>query len=268
MNIKIMLFAACTMGCVAGCYHSQEVNIFLQRPRAPVNGLEYRVLPPDVLQITSRHIPEINNITHQLRPDGKINLPLLGEIDVAKKTPKEIEDLITNAAKEYYEQVDATVNVVAYLSQKYFVFGEVARGGPEQWTGHDTLLDALAKAQPTFLAWPERIIIVRGDEPQEGGREVSPEDAKKAKKTGVQPAQPDNPRNRVTVNLMAMVKKGDMTNNILLRPNDVIYVQPNPLASIGLALQSLLYPIRPAMETVASPYYLKNYTQNNSGGSH
>jgi len=52
---------------------------------------------------------------------------------------------------------------------------------------------------------------------------------------------------------MAMVEKGDMANNILLRPNDIIYVQPNPFAKVGLWIQNLLFPIRPAVQTITTP---------------
>lgn len=251
-NTSIAVALAAALLSLGGCYNAQEVNAFLQKPRSPISGVEYRVLPPDVLTITSRRIPEITGVTQQVRPDGKIALPLVGEIDVVNKTPAEIEQLIMDAAKEYYEQVDATVTVSGYNSQKYYVFGEVARPGGEPWTGHDTLLDALAKAQPSFLAWPERIVVVRGDTPQEGGREVL-NNPKKYKDSGKMPADPDNPRKRMVINMMAMVDTGDLTNNILLKPNDVIYVQPNPLAKVGLAVQSLLFPIRPLQETVRSP---------------
>jgi len=49
------------------------------------------------------------------------------------------------------------------------------------------------------------------------------------------------------------VQTGDLSNNILLKPNDVIYVRPHPLAAIGLAVQSLLFPIRPVAETIVTP---------------
>ena len=50
-----------------------------------------------------------------------------------------------------------------------------------------------------------------------------------------------------------MVESGDMSNNILLQPGDVIYVQPSPLAKVGLMIQNLLLPIRPAAEAVSAP---------------
>ena len=56
------------------------------------------------------------------------------------------------------------------------------------------------------------------------------------------------------INLMAMVRNGDLTNNILLKPNDVIYVQPNPLAALGEGIQMVLFPVRPAMDAASVPY--------------
>ncbi len=249
-GLAVCLFTAWLGGC---SYNAQDVVKFLQTPRSPISGTEYRVLPPDMLHITSQHVPEIKDTTERVRPDGKINLPLLGEIDVVRRTPKEIEEEIKKAAGKYYSEVDATVQVVGYNSQSFYTFGEVNRPGPTPWTGHDTLLDALARAQPTTLAWPERIIVVRPLTPQEGGFEFP--QTPHYKKKGVRPESMETPFKKMTINMMAMVESGDMGNNILLMPNDVIYVQPNPMAKIGLAVQNMLFPLRPAAETVGMPGY-------------
>ena len=144
-NIAIAVLTGATACCVlTGCYDPNEIKDFLLKPRAPVSGTEYRVLPPDVITITSRQVPEIASVTQRIRPDGKINLPLLGEVYVANMTPREIEETLKKKASKYYEQVDATVTVSAYLSQAFYVFGQVNRQGPQPWTGRDTLLDALA----------------------------------------------------------------------------------------------------------------------------
>jgi protein involved in polysaccharide export with SLBB domain len=257
-----VVLATVASALAGGCYDAKELNAFLQKPRAPVSAVEYRVLPPDVISITSRHVTEIANVTQQIRPDGRVNLPLLGEIDIAGKTPKEIEDLVKDKAKAFYEegQVDATVTVTSYSSQRIFVFGQVTTPGPLPWTGRDTLLDVLAKAQPTFLAWPERIIIIRGDEPQTGGAEVQmvKSGEKEFHKTGIRPERVDSPRHTMIVNLNAMIVDGDYSNNILLRPNDVVNVQPNPFAAVGLALQSILFPVRPVLEAVRTPAEVQN----------
>ena len=241
-----------------GCtYDRKEVKAFLIKPRRQVSGVEYRVYPPDVITISSLHVPEISNKSQRLRPDGKINLPLLGELYITGMTPAEIEKTLKTAASEYYEQVDATVQVTGYNSQKFYVFGQVGGQGPRPWTGRDTLLDVLATARPNTLAWPERIIVTRAPQPQVGGRATTKPSTKgkwKYKLKGIRyPESKDNPPKKITINLMAMIKSGDLSNNILLMPNDVVYVQPNPLAKVGLAIQNLLFPVRPAMQAAATP---------------
>ncbi len=251
MNTRTGSFRIVGLGCVltcfglTGCYNADEVNAFLIKPRSPVSGAEYRVYPPDVISISSTHVSEINGMMQQVRPDGKINLPLLGEIMVAGKTPGEIEKDITKAASNYYEQVDATVQIAGYNSQRFYVFGQVSGPGPMPWTGRDTLLDVLAKAQPTSLAWPERIIVVRAAKPTVGGYATTQPSGQYCI-TGVHPPDKDKPRYKMTINLMAMVQSGDLANNILLKPNDIIYVQPNPFAKVALAIEQIFSPIRAA----------------------
>ncbi len=241
------------MGALAGgCYDYQEVEKFLLEPHQRAAAVEYRILPPDVLLIVSQQIPEIDGVRQTVRPDGKINLPLIGEVDVCEKTPKQVEQEINRIARKFYGEVDATVQVAGYNSQKYYVFGQVKRPGPVPWTGHDTLLDALALAQPNFLAAPSRIIVVRGSTPQVGGQQGR-KWSFRYRRSGVHPSPEDNPPKKMTINLWAMIKTGDMTNNILLMPNDTIYVRPHGLAAVGLAIQSLLLPIRPATETIQTP---------------
>jgi len=198
-------------------------------------------------------VVEINGVSQQVRPDGKINLPLLGEIYVAGLTPREIEASVVKAASKHYQAPDCTVLVRAYHSQRFYIFGQVARPGVVPWTGHDTLLDALARAQPTSLAWPERILLIRGSTPTEGGYATTQPSGDYAY-SGVRPPEKGHPRRRLVVNLRAMIEHGDLSNNVLLMPNDIVYVPANPLAQIGLALQNLLFPIRPAAETVRTPF--------------
>lgn len=232
---------------LGGCYDSKQLNAFLTKPRSPVSGVDYRICPPDVLYITSLHVQEINALSQQVRPDGKINLPLVGEVFVAGMTPREVEAALASLARQYYSKVSVTVEVQSYNSRKYFVFGQVSRPGPLPWTGHDTLLDALAMSQPNPLAWPERIIIVRGDDPKSGGHATTrPYKDGSYSISGVRAETPDRPRYQLVVNMQAMVESGDMSNNVLLMPDDIVYVQPNPLAKLGLALEQVLFPMRAA----------------------
>ncbi len=230
---------------LTGCravYEESEVIAFLQEPRSPVSGTEYRVLPPDELHISSLHVMEIEDKTVQIRPDGKINLPLLGEVYVANMTPAQIEATLKDLAQPYYEQVDATVTIEAYRSQKYYVMGQVFSSGPRIWTGGDTLLDALALSIPNNLAWEERIMVIRSTPPDRGGFRVL-KTKLDYRNSGIHPPSDDKPRYLMRVNLMAMIKHGDMSKNVLLKPGDIVYVPPTPLARIGLAIGELIYPI-------------------------
>jgi polysaccharide biosynthesis/export protein len=234
-----------------GCYDPKSVDKFLQEPRRPVSVVEYRVYPPDTLLIDSENIEEFRQddagrrgLVILVKPDGKINVPLMGEIFVAGKSLKEIEKDILRAASEYYSEASVNVDVIGYNSQRYYIFGHVANPGPRPWTGHDSLLNALGSAQPTDSAWKERILVIRGDSPQEGGRQR--DSSWQYITAGYTPERKGRPQKQLVVNLYAMMQYGDLSNNILLMPNDVIYVQPNPFARVGIAIQQVLFPFQQA----------------------
>ena len=289
----VCLVAVCATLSTVGCGPAAKspLQAFLQDRPKPVSGVPYRVLPPDVITVRSTYVPEIDGSMQQVRPDGIVNLPLVGEIDVVGEnrtglTPVEIEKRIATMAEKYYERTDATVQVTGYNSQKVYVFGQVGRPGPQPWTGANTVLDVLANSQPNDMAWPEKIILVRGKTPRRGGYLIDVDDLKKAAEQAPEagsadaenapPVVPkaekeaDDP-DAVTplpkqmeakvlrVNLTKMYEKGDLSKNVYLQPDDMIYVPPTPLAEIGLALQQLLFPIRPAASAVQLPASAARY---------
>ncbi len=193
-----------------------------QRPR------EYRIEPPDVILITSKRVREIDGHTEIVRPDGRITLPLLGSIEIAGKTPESISAELQSMAREYYEDADVTLRVTGYNSKKIFVFGEVSVPGAVPWRGTNTVLRTLAVTQPTRLADPSKIQILR---PNKDGKLVK----------------------RMTIDLNRMVQQGIIERDAVLQDGDIIYVPPTPLAAMGFAAQQLLLPIQPAAATVAGP---------------
>jgi polysaccharide export outer membrane protein len=255
-----LVLCACGALQIVGCSQKSDIDrlqVFLSQQRPPISGVEYRVLPPDVLSFRSAYVPEINSIKQQIRPDGNVTLPLVGDIFVADCTLQEIAEKVAWAARRYYNRVRLTVYVEQYNSQKIYVWGEVSRPGPLPWTGSDTLLDVLAKVQPTRLAWPEKIKVIRAKQPTKGGY-VPPS------KEQLQNSQTQNKfgAEHLTINLLAMIKSGDMSHNVLLRPDDVIYVPPNPFAEVGLAVQTILLPLQPVVKTVQVPGDIDDATDN------
>ena len=231
---------------LAGCSQQSEdpsqLQAFVQKHRSAVAGIPYKVYPPDVIGFSSKYVRELDNKIRKVRPDGKVNLPLVGDIFVAGKTVQEIGYDVASRARRYYKRVDITVYMVKYNSQKIYVFGQVYRPGPLAWTGSDTVLEVLARVQPTLLAYPEKIKIIRAHVPRRGG--YLPENLDNLKASGAK---------ELTVNMKEMVEKGDMSHNILLRPGDIVFVPPNPYAKVGLALKQVLFPVKPVLESARVP---------------
>jgi len=113
--------------------------------QAPAGTDEYRLGPGDKLRIEVYKDPQLSQSV-QVRPDGKITLPLIGDLDATKRTPIELRDTIAAALKEYITNPTVTVIVVEALASKVFVMGEVTHPGTMELHGPTTILQALAMA--------------------------------------------------------------------------------------------------------------------------
>lgn len=226
--LAIMALGSVGVLMMGGCTTFTDYDAFIQEPRPVVTATEYRMAPPDVVLVTSKRVREINNHRETIRPDGKLTMPLLGTVYVAGRTCEEMSEELQAKARDFYEDADVSVRIVSFQSKRIYVFGEVGRPGPYTYNGANTILDTLATAQPSRLADPQRIQILR---PSPDGRLVR----------------------RMTISLDDMVKRGETQLNAVLEEGDIIYVPANALASIGLALQQLLLPLQPAASVVQGP---------------
>ena len=214
-----------TTGCAST--HGQLVA-FLKAHDATVATGHYEIAPPDSIAIHAPGAHEIDGVVQRVRPDGKVALRLLGEVQIAGLTTQEVAEKLSLQLSRYYVEPDVVVEVNQYLSQWYYVFGEVSRPGAKPFTGRDTLLRALAQASPTFLAWRSQIRVVRpGLDPDEG--------------------------RVIVVDLDKMIRSGKVDQNVLLQPGDIIEVPPTPLAWVGHRVRELLYPVAPAIQAYTAP---------------
>jgi polysaccharide export outer membrane protein len=106
---------------------------------------EYRLGPGDKLRIEVYKDTQLSQSV-QVRPDGKVTLPLIGDLEASSKTPIELRDAITTALKEYVTNPTVTVIVVEALASQVYVMGEVTHPGTMQLHGPTTILQALAMA--------------------------------------------------------------------------------------------------------------------------
>ena len=89
--------------------------------------------------------PEISRAV-PVRSDGKISLPLVGEVQATGRTPLQLEQDIATRLKNYIAEPEVTVIIQQINSQKFNVLGQVARPGSYVVANSPTLLDAIALA--------------------------------------------------------------------------------------------------------------------------
>src|SRR5208282_680065 len=106
---------------------------------------DYVIGADDSLRIAVWKEPDMN-ATLPVRPDGKISLPLLDDVQAAGLTPLQLKDAITVKLKKYIADPRVTVVVTAMNSQRIFVTGEVTRSGAMALLPHMTMLQALSTA--------------------------------------------------------------------------------------------------------------------------
>jgi polysaccharide export outer membrane protein len=133
-----------------------------------------------------------------VRPDGKISLPLIGDVAVTGLTPHELADIVEKLATKFIAEPDVTVIVRAVHSRKVFVIGQVGRPGVVPLNDELTVLTLLATVGGVAeYADKDKIVIIR----KENGKE-----------------------RRFNFNYNEVVRGKRLEQNILLRPGDTILV--------------------------------------------
>ena len=161
-----------------------------------VAGPDYIIGPDDVLHVS---VWKENDLTSTLpvRPDGKISMPLLDDVQAAGLTPMQLANSLTEKLKKYMADPRVTVVVTQMNSQKIYILGEVTHTGAMALTPNMTVLQAIASAGFTQFANTKGIYVLR----TENGRQQ-----------------------KLSFNYKQVVKGEAMEQNVLLRPGDTIVV--------------------------------------------
>jgi len=123
----------------------------------------YRIGPEDVLTIS---VWKNDSLTRSVpvRPDGKISLPLLNDVQAAGLSAQELRDVLTQKLGAYMPNPEVSVIVTSINSFKVSLIGEVARPGRLELRSWTTVLDALALAGGfTQFASRSKIVILQPD---------------------------------------------------------------------------------------------------------
>jgi polysaccharide export outer membrane protein len=134
------------------------------RAKTATVAMDYRLVPGDKLRIEVYKDEQLSQSV-QVRPDGKITLPLVNDITAAGHTPSELRDSIVKSLKTYMSSPTVTVMVVETVAPVIYVSGEVNAAGPYPITGKLDALQAIALAKGfKDFANTKNIIIRRGSQ--------------------------------------------------------------------------------------------------------
>jgi polysaccharide export outer membrane protein len=112
---------------------------------APVDPATYQIGPEDILRISVWREPELSTAV-QVRPDGKITLPLVGEVQAAGQTPNSLKSTVVAALQEFINKPEVMVVLQSVQSRRYYISGEVNRPGTYPLVVPITILEALTNA--------------------------------------------------------------------------------------------------------------------------
>lgn len=132
-------------------------------PPAPLEPGVYRIGPEDVLDISVWKNTELTR-TVSVRPDGRISLPLLNDVQAANLTPMQLRDAVAKGLANYISEPEVSVIVKEIHSDKISVVGAVKNPNRYELRSEATVLEALAMAGGlTDFAKRDRIVIYRRD---------------------------------------------------------------------------------------------------------
>jgi polysaccharide export outer membrane protein len=131
-------------------------------PKKPAtDDPNYVIGPQDVLDISVWKEPELTRPV-PVRPDGRISMPLLNDVQAAGRTPLQLAADITAGLKKFVTDPQVTVIVTTINSQRVFILGEVNRAGAYPLLPNMTVLQALSSAGGfTIYANLKKIYLLR-----------------------------------------------------------------------------------------------------------
>jgi polysaccharide export outer membrane protein len=158
----------------------------------------YAIGPGDVLEISVWKNPELTT-TVPVRPDGRISVPLLGDVQAAGMTPLALKQTLTDGYKEYVTAPGVSVVVKEIHSRKIYVTGEVATPGVYDLQPRAKLMQAIALAGGLTPYAKGSVIVLRDNKDGKQDR-------------------------RYEVELKSILSGKKPQDNLLLQPGDTLFV--------------------------------------------
>lgn len=130
-------------------------------PKSVTSDPNYVIGPQDVIDINVWKEPDLTRSV-PVRPDGKISMPLLNDVQAAGLTPMQLTAQITAGLRKFISEPQVTVVVTQINSQRIYILGEVNRAGAFPLVPGMTVLEALSSAGGfTMFANTKKIYLLR-----------------------------------------------------------------------------------------------------------
>ncbi|HET9209501.1 MAG TPA: polysaccharide biosynthesis/export family protein [Thermoanaerobaculia bacterium] len=192
-TLAISRIAAALLVLLCGAASAQTAT---RTEQDPPNA--YSIGLGDVLEISVWKNPDLS-VTVPVRPDGRISVPLLGDVQAAGMTPLALKQTLTDGYKEYVTAPGVSVVVKEIHSRKIYVTGEVAHPGTYDLEPRGKLMQALALAGGLTPYAKGRVVVLRDGK---DGRQEK----------------------RMEVDLKSIINGKKPENNLLLQPGDTLIV--------------------------------------------
>ena len=182
----------------------------------------------DEISVRVFRLPELDD-TVRIRPDGKISVPLLDNLDAAGATTKELADTLTKRYAELFKEPQVSVIVRSFANLKVYVGGEVGQPGAVPLVGDLTLVGAVFQAGGfRTTARLDSVVLVRND-----GQ--------------------DRPIIQ-KLNVKDIIGKG--TPDIALRPFDIVYVPESRIRKVNRFVDEYIRQLIPITATAGFTYLM------------
>lgn len=199
-------------------------------PQTNTGGDTYILQRGDILEIKVFNVTELDT-TVTIRPDGKISVLLLDDIEAAGRTTTQLDELLTARYAPFYLDPRVTINVKAFANHKIYVGGEVVQPGLFPLVGDLTAVRALIQAGgPRSTAKTSHVILLRdsGD-----GRPVT-----------------------MILNLKDVIN--NRQPDVPLSPFDVLYVPKSAIAKVNTFVDQYIKQLLPFTLSAGFSYLLNN----------
>lgn len=228
----LLIMGVAALRLISGARVSAQNERQASQETAPAEAVEYvyRLAAGDRIEIRFTYNEELN-LDQTIRPDGRIALELVGEVQADGRTPAELTSELESRFARYLKHAEITVIVRDFAGRRVYVGGEVTTPGVIELQGRMTVLQAILNSGGAKTSGGMKdVVLLRRRE--DGGAEVT----------------------KVNISEVLDGKVPD----VVLQPFDAVFVPRSGIANVGLFVEQYVNAIIPRAVLIAFGYDFNN----------